>query len=124
MGCHGETDKRRERGDAAPAGDKSADCHDDSCRQREGFTGTEKAETLNQRQTGIDHDRELPGKNSQFAGLHFFSSAELWDRNLAAFFRGLRHYDLLAPQQIAELVLCCGFAFAGYQFIEAVSSFK
>ena len=81
-------------------------------------------DTLHERQTGVDHDRELSRKDGKLLGLDPLAAAELGDRDLAALFRGLRHYDLLSSQKSTELVLVGGVFFAGDEFIEAVSSFE
>jgi len=56
-------------------------------------------DTLHERKTGVDHHRELACEHGKLFGSDLLSSAQLRDRNDASFFRRLRHYDLLAPQQ-------------------------
>src|SRR5690606_26192563 len=54
----------------------------------------ENVETLNERQTGIDHNGELPRENGEFLRFDLFAASKFGDRDLAAFFRGLSHNDL------------------------------
>src|SRR5687767_11867475 len=44
----------------------------------------EDLETLDQRQTGVDHHRKLPGEHRQVFRFYFLASTYLWDADLAA----------------------------------------
>ena len=58
-------------------------------------------DALNKRQTGVDHDGKLTRENGQLLCLDLFAAADLWYRDFASLFRGLRHHDLFAPEQCA-----------------------
>ena len=77
----------------------------------------QNVDTLHERQTRVDHHRKLAREYGQLLGLDLFAAAELGYRDLAAFFLGLRHDDLLAAKQGTQLVLVGGFLFAGDQFV-------
>ena len=56
-------------------------------------------EALHERQTGVDHDRELAGEDGEVLGGH--AAAELRQGDLLALLLDRRDQDLVAPQQLA-----------------------
>src|SRR5260370_2287544 len=63
-------------------------------------------ETLNERQTGVDHDRELARENGEFLGFH--AAPEGGHIQFLALLRHFRRSDLLTLQQAGEFALVRG----------------
>src|SRR5439155_16752412 len=84
---------------------------------------SEDVDTLHERQTSIDHHRELTCKDGQFTRSYFLPTADLRDRDVAAFFGSLRQDDLFSPQQVPQFIVAAGFFFTRNQFVQTISSF-
>jgi hypothetical protein len=80
--------------------------------------------TLYERQTGVDHNRELACEYRKFFCTNLFTAANFRYRDDVALFRRLRHSDLVTTKQRAKFILAGGFAFAGNYFVKAVPTFE
>src|SRR5437660_160485 len=77
----------------------------------------ENLEALNQRQTSIDHYRELPREDRKILGLDLFSATDLRDPDLASLLLNGCERDLLASQDLSQSFAIVRDAFADDDFV-------
>src|SRR5688572_11756907 len=81
-------------------------------------------ETLNERETGVDHHRKLPREHRQVLRLYFLAAADLGNSDFASLFFDGRQRHLFAAQDLSQGFAIVGNAFADDDFVQSVASFK
>src|SRR5687767_1476370 len=84
----------------------------------------EDLQTLDQRQTGVDHHRKLAREHRQVFRLYFLASTDLRNADLAALLFDGRKRNLLAPQNLTKRFAVIGDAFADHDFVQSVAAFE
>src|SRR5688572_13608812 len=84
----------------------------------------QNVETLNERQTRVNHHGELPRKDREISRLHALPAGQFGNADLAALFFHGHERDLLASQRLAQRLAVIGHALARNNLVQPVLAFK